>query len=40
MLYRVDNWKNERSGWIVKFVRIVVSALTFQLIDHYQEVPT
>ena len=35
ILYRIDNWVNEGSGWIVK---LSLNTLTFQLIDHYQEV--
>ena len=34
ILYRTDNWINEGSGWVVELNNI----LTFQLLDHYQEV--
>ena len=34
ILYRIDNWINEGSGWIDELIE---SQLTFQLIDHYQE---
>ena len=34
ILYRIDNWINEGSGWVVELNNI----LTFQLLDHYQEV--
>ena len=32
----IDNWINEGSGWIVELMSLNI--LTFQLIDHYQEV--
>ena len=35
ILYRIDNWINEGYSWIVE---LSLNALTFQLIDHYQEV--
>ena len=37
ILYRIDNWINKGSGWITE---LSLNTLTFQLIDHYQEVLT
>ena len=36
ILYKINNWINERSGWIVELIEF--NALTFQLVDYYQEV--
>ena len=38
ILYRIDNWINEGSGWIVESIES--HTLKFQLTDHYQEVLT
>ena len=40
ILYRIDNWINKESGWIVESIESIesIDTLTFQLIDHYQEV--
>ena len=39
ILYRIDNWINEGSGWIVELIESqYINVLTFQLIDHYQGV--
>ena len=36
ILYKIDNWINKRSGWIVELIEF--QYITFQLIDHYQKV--
>ena len=40
ILYRIDNWINKEPGWIVESIESIesIDTLTFQLIDHYQEV--
>ena len=35
ILYKVDNWINEGSGWIVELIES--QYINVQLIDHYQE---
>ena len=39
ILQWIDPWINEGSGWIVE-LKLTVSTLTFQLLDHYQGVLT
>ena len=36
ILYRIDNWINEGSGWISEV--IASQYINIELIDHYQEV--
>ena len=36
ILYKINNWINEDSGWIVELIEF--NTLTFQLVDYYQEV--
>ena len=36
ILYRIANWINEGSGWIVKLMSL--NTLTFQLTDHFWKV--
>ena len=38
-LYRINNWTNESSGWIVELIKSQYRPNN-QVIDHYQEVLT
>ena len=40
IFYRIENWINERSGWIVESTdsQYINWFLMFQILDHYQEV--
>ena len=38
VLYRIDNWTNEGSGWVIEIVE--AEYVKFLLIVHYQEVHT